>query len=140
MRMMLNRGGTVTKTMQIFLVTCFLMITFLSQGMDGKNYLIKTGDEDDVEPYITETLIKFDPNEDVDGIEILMKNLKGHNLKNFLKMTKKQKEDVAAVIEEKIAELKGTGVDYASFYCSGQFSCGGANVNEYHNINIQQWG
>merc|ERR1712243_152648 len=74
----------VTKTMQFFLVTCFLMITFLSQGMDGKKYLIKTGDEDDVEPYITNTLIKFDPNEDVDGIEILMKNLKGKNLKNFL--------------------------------------------------------
>merc|ERR1711872_1035567 len=94
----------VTKTMQFFLVTCFLMITFLSQGMDGKKYLIKTGDEDDVEPYITNTLIKFDPNEDVDGIEILMKN------------------------------LKGTGVDYASFYCSGQFSCGGNTINENHNF------
>merc|ERR1712142_1287990 len=120
--------GTVTKIMQFFLVTCFLMITFLSQGMDGKKHLIKTGDEDDVEPYITNTLIKFDPNEDVDGIEILMKNLKGKNLKNFLKMTKKQKEDAGAVIEEKIAELKGTGVDYASFYCSGQFSCGGIQL------------
>merc|ERR1711955_195018 len=97
--------GTVTKTMQFYLVTCFLMITLLSQGMDGKKYLIKTGDEDDVEPYITNTLIKFDPN-----------------------------EDAGAVIEEKIAELKGTGVDYASFYCSGQFSCGGNTINENHNF------
>merc|ERR1712243_295417 len=107
--------GTDTKTMQFFLVTCFLMITFLSQGMAAQHYLIETGDEDDGEPYITNTLIKFDPGEDVNGIEILMKNLKGKNLKNFLKMTKKQKEDAGAVIEEKIAELKGTGVDYASF-------------------------
>merc|ERR1712240_1006508 len=132
--------GTVTKTMQYFLVTCFLMITFPSQGMAAKHYLIESGDEDDGEPYITNTLIKFDPDEDVDGIEILMKNLKGKNLKNFLKMTKKQKEDAAALIEEKIAELKGTGEDYTTFNCYGPGSCSGANVKEYHNVHIQQWG
>merc|ERR1711875_22175 len=124
--------GTVTKRMRIFLATCFLTITFLSQGWAAKHYLIKTADEDDGEPYITNTVIKIRHDTDEDGMELLEKNLE-----NFHKMTRKQKEKAAAVLEEKIAEVKSKGEDYnVKYNCYSPGSCSG---HWHQNTNNNWW-
>merc|ERR1719147_294679 len=120
--------------MRIFLATCFLTITFLSQGWAAKHYLIKTADEDDGEPYITNTVIKIRHDTDEDGMELLEKNLKGENLEHFHKMTRKQKEKAAAVLEEKIAEVKETGQDYLYYiyHCYAPNTC---NNHDHRTLN-----
>merc|ERR1712098_333501 len=95
----------VTNKMKILLVTFFLTITFLPQVWGGKKYLIKTGNEDDDGSYI-KSVIKVKLDEDSDGKEILLKNLKGKNLENYKDMTADEQDSAAAKVEELVEKEK----------------------------------
>merc|ERR1711862_887578 len=103
--------GTVTNKMKIVMVIFFLTITFLSQAWGGKKYLIKTGDEDDDDSFI-KSLIKVKLDEDHDGKEILLKNLKGKDLKKYKDMTADEQDSAAAKVQELVEKEKTKRKDY----------------------------
>jgi len=95
--------STVTR-MKVFLDTCILTITFISQCYWGKHFIVETNNEDDV---FIEGVIKINYDEDItDGKTIIRRNLKGDNLKKFDKLPKDQQEEAGARIKKRILDTQ----------------------------------
>merc|ERR1712142_1127663 len=81
---------TATRKMKVFLVSCFLAITFFSQGW-GAKYLVKTADDDEAQFEVKDDdddntvqgTLKAKITEDFDGLSIIRKSLDSKNLEKF---------------------------------------------------------
>ena len=98
--------------MKVFLVSCFLILTFLSHGW-GKHYLVETHDADDV----NDKDIEYSglDLENMDAETLIHRALKGEELERHKNLSKKEKRKAIAELNKflKIVKIKSEGKDYA---------------------------